>query len=101
MWRSPSRTARHAFERRTGAPQGAHPLHFDVESGSAVAAMVGVALPPLLVGIELAVVVLRRRGDAVGRLDRDDLLARRLDGYRRRHRWLQQWSRGEWHRIHS
>src|SRR5258708_26923692 len=101
MLRSAARIVMHALERRTGGREGGHPLDFDVESGSAVVAMVGVALPPLLVGIELAVVVLRRRGDAFGRLDRDDLLARRLDGYRRRHRWLQQWSRGEWHRIDS
>ena len=69
----------------------------DVERGAAVAAMVGVAEAALFVGIELAAVVPRRRGDALGRLDRRELLIERHDKDGCRHRGLQQGSRSERH----
>src|SRR6266851_8185246 len=83
---------------RGGAAAGGLPLlYFDVEIGSAVTAMIGVALPALLVGVELAGIALRRRGDAFGGLNWDNLLARRRERHCRRHRWLQQRSRGQRH----
>jgi hypothetical protein len=62
---------------------------FDVESGAAVAAMVGVAVTALVVGIELATVAALRRGDALGRLDRRNLLDLRPDRDGHRYRRLQ------------
>jgi hypothetical protein len=61
----------------------------DVEGRPAIAAMVGVAVTALVVGIELAAVAALRRGDALGRLDRRNLLDVRPDRDGHRYRRLQ------------
>src|SRR5439155_15993766 len=95
-WTARRRRARHPSKcgEVARAPQGARVLKvsdgaarrarapasdFDVEIGAAVAAVVGVALPALFVWIEFALIALRRRRDALRRLHRHNLLARRRD----------------------
>jgi hypothetical protein len=76
---------------------GALASDFDVESGAAIAAMVGVAVAALVVGIELAAVAALRGGHSLGRLDRRNLLDVRPDRDGHRYRRLQKRSRCERH----